>query len=462
MPKPIDAGTDTYPSSPDRETTPAPDDYQAAALIPDHSDRPTIDRERRDDAALAKTPAGRERLRTVRETAPAEARTLRQLGVHAVGAPAAETTEAEVDIDSRPHTAQRMGGAALNEAAHEPGDDTTARELAAAAGHEKAPAEGDTEGDDAAAGEAGGGNHDGHDRPRGSGLDDDDHQEDDHTQRREHEPHEPGTVTTSQLRAMLDNIATYGARVTDEAAPPQVDLQALQQRLDAVSAKGADTLRLDPAEVVELVHLEPRPSQLDKLAHFDNSETSRQPVADRILTERALSLLPITRREILVRANPMGGSQDTATIANRMGKTEGSVQQQRWHAQQEFTRLADRLQRGEIDLKEYGIEHPKSRSPLTLLARLDVPIPPDARLDQLRETARASLRRTPLNDTQRNIMSHLYGLFPGQHAVSTANITALTGYRGTSINNIERVMFGLQSTNYHPERAERRQARDER
>src|SRR6185437_6350252 len=107
MPKPIDAGTDTYPSSPDRETTPAPDDYQAAALIPDHSDHPTNDRERRDDAALAKTPAGRERLRTVSETAPAVARTLRQLGVHAVGAPAAETTEAEVDIDSRPHTAQR-------------------------------------------------------------------------------------------------------------------------------------------------------------------------------------------------------------------------------------------------------------------------------------------------------------------------------------------------------------------
>lgn len=424
MPNPIDAGSDTYATPHEREPASTPDDHQAAALTPDHLDLHTPSHSLRDDSALAKFPASHDRTRMRGAEDSAEPLTVQHIGIHAMGGAATEEPgleTAERQVEARPHAAQRVGGAALTEAVHT-GEDPA---------HDRMP---DAEANRTVASDD-------------VGADD--------NQRTERESRVPGTIGVTELRAVLDKIATYGVKKTDDVAPPQVDLQALQQRLDDASNEGADTLRLDPADVVELTHLEPQPSQLDKLACFDDSETSKQPVEDRIVTERALSLLPITRREILIRSNPMGGSQDTVTIADRMGKTEGTVQQQRWRAQQDFTQLADGLQQGDLDLKRYGIDHPKSRSPLTLLARLDVDINPNARMEELRETARSALRRTPLNNSQRAIMAHLWGLYPGQQSTSTANVTAITGYRGTSITNIERVMFGLQSTNYHPERTRR-------
>lgn len=438
MPNPIDAGTDAYPPTQERETASAPDDHQAAALAPDYQDQHTPVRDRRDDASLATRPAGAERVGNSDTEPPVRA--AQHIGIHAMGGVTAAETATDRDMDAQPQRAQRVGMAALADSVHAEADRDE--------GHEPAA-------------EAGGGDHDDHDGPRSGGLDDDGHEDDDQSgdsdRQRELEPRAPGTIAAAELRTVLDKIATYGARETDDDVPPRVDIRALQQRLDSATDAGADTLQLDPAEVVELAHLEPQPSQLDKLAHFDDSETSRQPVADRILVERTLSLMPVTRREVLVRSNPMGGSQDTATIAERMRKTEGAVQQHRWQGQQDFTRLADQLQRGELDLKQYGIDHPKSRSPLTLLARLGEDIDPNARMDQLREAGRNALRRTPLNDSQRGVMADLWGLYTGRQAVSTADVTAWTGYRGTSILNIERVMFGLQSANYHPER----QARDE-
>lgn len=457
MPNPIDAGSDVYPPTPERETTPVSDDHQAAALTPEHQNRHTPDRERRDDSSLAKQPAGTENERGSDAAAPARA--VHTLGIHAMGGAAAAEADAERgDTDEHPHRVQRVGTAALADAVHAAGDREDGREPATETTRVAGREDRGDEDDQVAAGD----DHGGHDGPPSGSPDvaghEDDDQSGDDDQKRKQESREPGTMSATELRTVLDKIATYGARETDEDTPPRVDLAALQQRLDAASAEGAETLRLDPAEVVELAHLEPQPSQLDKLAHFDDSETSRQPVADRILVERALSLMPVTRREVLVRSNPMGGSHDTATIAELMRKSEGAVQQHRWQGQQDFTRLADGLQRGDMDLKQYGIDHPKSRSPLTLLARLDEEIDPNARMDELRTAARNALRRTPLNDSQRNIMADLWGLNPGRRAVSTADVTAWTGYRGTSILNIERVMFGLQSANYHPER----QARDER
>jgi hypothetical protein len=473
MPNPLDTGSDTYSTTPDWEAASAPDDHQSAALTPDRHDRHDISDDLRDDTVLAERPAGRDLACTSGDGAPNRdslaaggPRTLQRLGIHAMGGAADRTIGAgavEKVRDEHPHAAQRVGTTALTEAVDAAGDDSDQQETAADAALEAFRAAGDTDADQAATDEAdssGNGGHGGKDGPRSGNLEGDGREDDDGAKHRKRESVEPGTVATTQLRLILDKMATYGVKEIDDAAPTRVDLHMLQQRLDTAAEAGADTLKLDPAEVVELAHIEPQPSQLDKLAHFDDSETSRQPVEDRILTERALSLVPITQRDVLIRSNPMGGSQDTTTIAEAMDKTESTVQQQRWQAQRTFTQLADELERGELNLKEYGVEHPKSRSPLTLLARLDVDIPPDARMEELREIARDVIRQQArVNDEQRPIMEHLWGLYPGRHSVSTTDVSDWTGYRGTSILNIERVMLGLQSPDYHPERAARRQAR---
>jgi hypothetical protein len=173
---------------------------------------------------------------------------------------------------------------------------------------------------------------------------------------------------------------------------------------------------------------------------------------DTILVERAHSLMSGKSQGMVdLRYGITGPRYSREEIMRQLAITRKGLDKKLSDARRSFAEIAGVLDGDDaVDLIAWRREHPYAKSPLVLLAHLHVPIRPDARLAELRARSLTALGTRHSYDHVR-VMDLLYGLTDGKPKTTT-EVGTIYGLHGHAIGNIERIVLGLQTDDYHPER----------